>query len=162
MASPLLLTLSALLITLAAACAPSCNFRFCNGATQFAIVPAPDVPFTGAICLGSENVYVSRTGEPQYVRSELDRFGISKLAPARPFSTSFFKSYPIAGTPYSGIGHETFAPLQDEIVADKCIAVPIEQYRALDVNGNTVSNVNLNATLESNCISFTTVLNATR
>lgn len=156
------LLLASLLLASATACAPSCKFRFCNGATQFAITPAADVPFTGSICLGNTSVVVARTGEPQYVRSAVDRFGISLLAPAVPFSASFFKPYPIAGSPFSGIGHEALAPRQAEIVAGKCFAVPVEEYRALDASGNTLSNVSLNATLESNCVSFSTVLNATR
>lgn len=137
-------------------CFKKCRFRFCDNKSSFLLPLRPNEPFTGPICAkwSTRIGHIAGTGEALVVRKFSDPFEISKLAPARPFAKSFFKTYHLEDTAFSGVGHEDLKPLQAEIIHDKCIALPITSYQEIDAAGNVVRNVEDETAPLTNCIAF--------
>ena len=141
----------------------ACNLRFAGSETElptFLIDQAADVPFTQPLVWRDSSVRVgvansNLEGELVTPSGSFVPFSEYETGADQRLSRSQFKTYAIAGTPHSGVGHETFQGNAD-VVKDKCVRVRVSSYQTLDTSmpGRVSGNVNG----ADECVVFRTVL----
>ena len=138
-------------------CYTRCRFRFCPIRVAFRIGIASDKAFPPRICSkgGFLVGHVDETGQAIFLIRRrfipISRFTARGLR--QRFSPSFFKSYTIRRTKFSGIGHEVPQQNQANYLNGKCVIVPLRAYQVLDSKGNVIANRHPRRPLRD-CVAF--------
>ena len=141
----------------------ACNLRFAGSETElptFLIDQAADVPFTQPLVWRDSSVRVgvansNLEGELVTTAGSFVPFSAYDTGAAQRLSRSQFKTFAIAGTPYSGVGHEVFQG-NAEVAKGKCVRVRVSGYQTLDASMSWRVSGNVNGVDE--CVVFRTAL----
>ena len=140
-----LLSSSFILAVQGNSCFKSCKFSFCPDQAVWQ-GGVPDVPFTNRICDPTGKIKIGSVDSTKeaLVRRKFFLQRISRFNPPgllQNYSPSFFKSYRIPFSKFSGVGHETPQQNQADFISFKCIILPLERYQILDKKHNVIDNV---------------------